>query len=123
LVVLHVQEAGDDDVAFLEADLRNRCAVQLNIPTHRTKVVTVVRSSASGETVSFKDACVACVASEKVDVVVLGSYGNTGARIGTLGTHAAWATTSLLGCTTVLASPYANPVPPLSQGSYTARTY
>lgn len=131
LVVLHVQEdegADDDDeagdLALLAADLRERCAVQLNVPAHCFAVVTVARRAnsrsgnddGSGAVVSFKAACLAWAASEKADVVVLGGYGTTGARIGTLGTHAAWAAHTLVKCTTVLANPYANPVPPRSQG-------
>jgi hypothetical protein len=116
---------GDDQLSFLVADLRKRCAVHLNIPTHCFSIVTLQssRSSSDGSTVSarsssvpFKDLCMATAAEEKADVVVLGGYGTTGARIGTLGTQAAWATAELTDCTTVLANPYANPVPPLSEG-------
>lgn len=137
-MVLHVQEAredyggngnnndSDDQLSFLVADLRNRCAVHLNIPTHCFSIVTLRSSRNSGSngdatsarssSVPFKELCMATAVQERADVVVLGGYGTTGARIGTLGTQAAWATSGLTNCTTVLANPYANPVPPLSEG-------
>ena len=139
--MLHVQEAregyagngnndnddsDDDQLSFLVADLRYRCAVHLNIPTHRFSIVTLQSSrnsdssgdatSARSSSVPFKELCAATAVQERADVVVLGGYGTTGARIGTLGTQAAWATSELANCTTVLANPYANPVPALSEG-------
>ena len=148
LVVLHVAEPPlpgkgearpDLSVSFLEADLTQRCREQLRIAPHQVKVVTVAppsqnqagSSSSPGGAVSqraapresFTEACERVVAEEAVDVVVMGCYGNAGARIGTLGSNAHWGSHhgwARRGTATILANPYSSPVPPLHEGGVDA---
>ena len=133
LVVLHVEEGGRDGVdpapdmgvEFLETDLNQRCRDMLRIAPHSFEVVTVRKqhpqsSSSSGGGEPFAHAC-ARVAQEKgADVVVLGCFGASGARIGTCGQNAQWGVGHVVDACCLLANPYSSPVPPLSDGGVDA---
>lgn len=100
---------------FLSKDLEQRCVQQFGIAPHQFSVVAVGPGDAYGASGgSIEDMVAKVVAAEKADTVVLGVYGTSGARIGSLGACARWAIKNV-ACATVLANPYSSPLP--SSGS------